>query len=144
MSSMFNMANGLLADFGENTQSFPPFRPDWEDDRLFFIVHEPFIRKISQANLTCGRINPGDALVIESEMPAEGVIFSNRFETDFLAFNAGAVAIISLANKKQPGTSLKHEKIITFQYSSSRHHLLYIPGPKPHSIGCRILHLAVI
>ena len=36
-------------------------------------------------------------LIIESLMPTNGVIFSDGVETDFLQFNAGAIATIGVA-----------------------------------------------
>jgi hypothetical protein len=33
-------------------------------------------------------------------MPEHGVIFSGGIETDYLQFNSGSVAIVSLADKK--------------------------------------------
>jgi len=39
-------------------------------------------------------------LVIESEMSEGGVIFSDGVEADFLPFNSGSIATISLAKKK--------------------------------------------
>jgi hypothetical protein len=38
--------------------------------------------------------------MIESEMPEGGVIFSDGVESDFLTFNAGAIATIGLADRK--------------------------------------------
>jgi hypothetical protein len=100
LSSLFNMANGLLAGFSRDGESIPPFQLDWEADQLVFVVREPFSSKTSAASITCGRISPQAPLTIESEMPAGGVIFSDGVESDFLAFNAGAIASIKLADKK--------------------------------------------
>jgi hypothetical protein len=63
-------------------------------------VREPFISKTSGAQLTCGYVTPSEPLVIESEMPEGGVIFSDGVESDFLAFNAGAIATIGLSKNK--------------------------------------------
>ena len=100
LSSLFNMANGLLAGFAEGGQALPPYRLDWEADQLVFVVREPFVSKTSGAAITCGQISPQSWLQLESEMPEGGVIFSDGVESDFLAFNAGAVASIGLAEKK--------------------------------------------
>jgi len=101
LSSLFNMANGMLAGFSSaETQPLPAFRLDWEADQLIFVVREPFASKTSGASLTCGRITAQEPLLIESEMPDGGVIFSDGVEADFLAFNAGATATISLAERK--------------------------------------------
>ena len=100
LSSLFNMANGILAGFSPDNEPLPPFRMEWDADQLIFIVREPFVSKTSGAIITCGQIPPNSPLQIESEMPEGGVIFSDGVEADFLAFNAGAIASIGLAEKK--------------------------------------------
>ena len=50
--------------------------------------------------MVAGWVAPGEALVVESLMPSGGVIFSDGMETDFLNFNAGAVARISAAGHR--------------------------------------------
>jgi hypothetical protein len=100
LSSLFNMANGMLAQFGGQYEALK--RPDlnWETERLLFVVREPFVSKTSQAELVCGAISPEAPLTIESHMPEGGVIFSDGVESDFLGFNAGLTATIALADKK--------------------------------------------
>jgi hypothetical protein len=72
----------------------------WESDRLWFTVREPFISKTSQANLVFGQLRAGQSLVITSQIPDYGVIFSDGVEADYLAFNSGAVATVGLAARK--------------------------------------------
>ncbi len=102
LSSMFNMANGILAGTqrGDREKNLLSSRFDWEDEKLAYVVREPFISKTSTASVVFGYINSETPLVISSEMPEGGVIFSDGVEADFLAFNSGAVATISLAKKK--------------------------------------------
>jgi len=100
LSSLFNMANGMLAGFAKDVRRLPPFRMDWEAEQLVFVVREPFVSKTTGATITCGQITPASPLYIESEMPEGGVIFSDGVEADFLAFNAGAIATVGLAEKK--------------------------------------------
>ncbi len=103
LSSMFNMANGMqvgIRPAGNKDQNPPPARIDWESEQLVFVVREPFISKTSSAKLVFGHITKGAPLVVHSEIPENGVIFSDGVESDFLAFNSGAIASISLANKK--------------------------------------------
>lgn len=40
------------------------------------------------------------ALVVESLMPMNGIIFSDGIEADFLKFNAGNIATIGIAKEK--------------------------------------------
>ena len=100
LSSMFNMANGMLAGFQHVENQVPRLRMDWEAEQLVFVVREPFISRTSAASIVCGYVTPQVPLVIHSEMPEGGVIFSDGVESDFLAFNSGAIATISLAQKK--------------------------------------------
>jgi NAD kinase len=93
LSSVFNMAMGLA---GGNLS-----RPSltWEDPRLMFVVREPFVSKTSSAQIVSGMIEPKHELILTSQMPAGGVIFSDGIEADFLAFNSGAVARIRAASQ---------------------------------------------
>ena len=101
LSSMFNMANGLAAGFGASGASpLPAPRLEWGSRQLVFVVREPFISKTSAAGLVCGAITPELPLVLESQMPESGVIFSDGVEADSLAFNAGAIATIGLAQRQ--------------------------------------------
>ena len=104
LSSLFNMANGMLTGFQDAQQRSPnhlsSLRLDWEAEQLVFVVREPFVSKTSTAAIVCGYVTAQAPLVIQSEMPEGGVIFSDGVESDFLAFNSGATARISLAQKK--------------------------------------------
>ncbi len=100
LSSMFNMANGIFANFTDDKQKLPALQLDWEAEKLVFVVREPFISKTSAAGIVCGMVSADSPLVLHSEMPEGGVIFSDGVEADFLTFNAGATATIGLAHKK--------------------------------------------
>lgn len=102
LSSMFHMAAGI-AHFatGANVGLDPArFRFDWEEPRLMFVVREPFVSRMSQAGLVAGVLSAGEELVIESHIPDQGLIFSDGIETDYLAFNSGAIARIRVAGRK--------------------------------------------
>lgn len=101
LSSTRNMAIALskLALNGQSMQ-LPPLRAAWDDPNLTFVVREPFASRSSGIDLTAGRIQAGEALVIESQMGDGGVIFSDGMEADALLFNAGTVARIQAANRK--------------------------------------------
>lgn len=103
LSSLFNMANGMYEVFSQEKHQdviLPPMRMKWEADQLAFVVREPFISKTSGADIVSGSVTVGSPLFIESEMAEGGVIFSDGIESDFLPFNSGAAATISLAKKK--------------------------------------------
>jgi hypothetical protein len=72
----------------------------WSSPFLVFAVREPFPSKTSQVNLVFDQISPGQELVITSQMPDNGIIFSDGIESDFLAFNSGFIARIGLAERQ--------------------------------------------
>jgi NAD kinase len=75
-------------------------RIPWEADYLIFAVREPFPSKATQTSLVFGRITRESPLMITSRMAQNGVIFSDGIESDYLSFNAGAVASIGVADRK--------------------------------------------
>ncbi len=72
--------------------------PQWNSQFLYYSVREPFPSKTTGANLVFGKIT--DSLQVTSQMPENGVIFSDGVEQDFLQFNSGIEAKISVAAKK--------------------------------------------
>ncbi|MGB7745873.1 MAG: sugar kinase [Verrucomicrobiia bacterium] len=71
----------------------------WDANYLCFTVREPFPSKTTQASIVFGRITSKEPLVLVSQMPEQGVIFSDGIEHDFLEFRSGTRATISLAEK---------------------------------------------
>lgn len=71
----------------------------WDADHLLFAVREPFPTKVSSTSLVFGTITQGQQLTLVSQMPENGVIFSDGIEADHLAFNSGITANISIANR---------------------------------------------
>lgn len=100
LSSIFNMASGLAGAMPDVVRNRPT-RPNlsWEDPRLIFVVREPFISKSSAATIVSGAVSPGRELVLESQMPSGGVIFSDGIESDFLEFNSGAIVRIQASKE---------------------------------------------
>ena len=76
------------------------YRFDWEADYLRFSVREPFVSRTTGATLVSGVITADQSMEIISQMPQNGVIFSDGIEEDYLAFNSGAIASIRLAEKR--------------------------------------------
>ena len=74
--------------------------PAWDIDYLYFSVREPFPSRTTKADIVFGRIKKGSQLKISSQMPENGVIFSDGIESDYLKFNSGIEATITLAEKK--------------------------------------------
>ncbi len=98
LSSVFHMATGVSRFAGQS--DIQGVRMNWDEDRLLFVVREPFVSKTSTAGIVAGEIESASSLVIESRMPTEGVIFSDGVESDRIEFNSGAVATISIAPEK--------------------------------------------
>jgi NAD kinase len=99
LSSIFNMAAGLgaLLPSALMVTQIQPIRLNWEDPRLMFVVREPFVSKRSSASIVSGMVNAGQELILESQMPGGGVIFSDGIETDYLEFNSGSIVRIRAA-----------------------------------------------
>ncbi|NIP73680.1 MAG: hypothetical protein GWO16_11915 [Gammaproteobacteria bacterium] len=75
-------------------------RFSWEADHLVYAVREPWPSKSSGTTKVYGRITPDAPLLLDSHMPGHGVIFSDGVEADYLPFNAGTRATITLADRK--------------------------------------------
>ncbi len=99
LSSIMNMSNGVYSSF-KRSNSKVNLKMKWNEDRLAFVVREPFLSKHSQISLTAGFITASQSLQLESQMPFNGVIFSDGVESDFLQFNAGCRLEITLAKQK--------------------------------------------
>lgn len=74
--------------------------PRWDQEYLYYTVREPFPAKNTGADIVFGRIEKNQSMKIVSHMPENGVIFSDGVEQDFLQFNSGTSAVVSIADKK--------------------------------------------
>lgn len=99
LSSMINMSNGILSTFTKESNELS-LNLNWEDNKLVFIVREPFQSKYSETSLTAGMITTEVKLRIESFMPSNGIVFSDGIEADFLNFNSGSIVEIGIAKQK--------------------------------------------
>lgn len=72
---------------------------NWDAAFLQFAVREPFPSIATKTDIICGRADSKSPLTIRSLMPENGVIFSDGIESDFLAFNSGSLATITIAEK---------------------------------------------
>lgn len=80
--------------------SVPESREMWNSSNLYFTVREPFPSRTTTTELVFGRIEQHEPLRIVSQMPEDGVIFSDGIESDYLEFNSGIEATIGLAEEK--------------------------------------------
>jgi NAD kinase len=76
------------------------YRFDATANELRFCVREPFVSRTSAAGIVTGRIGPEETLDITSQMPGNGVIFSDGVEADFLRFDSGTTAKVALAKRR--------------------------------------------
>ncbi|MCE9552337.1 MAG: hypothetical protein K8T91_03040 [Planctomycetes bacterium] len=97
LSSVFNMAEGINRFLGHDEAARMELK--WEDRRLVWAVREPFRSCHSEANTVAGFLDEGSELVLGSQMPTGGVIFSDGIETDFLEFNSGTIARFTVAQQ---------------------------------------------
>lgn len=72
----------------------------WDADFLHYFVREPFPSRTTGATLVAGHISAAAPMTLVSEMAEHGVIFSDGIEADFLEFNAGTRATISIAERQ--------------------------------------------
>ena len=94
------VADGVLGTPKAVQQIRNSYAFDPAAERLCFSVREPFVSRVSSAALVFGAIGRDETLEIESQMPQNGVIFSDGVESDFLRFDSGAIARIAVAEKK--------------------------------------------
>ena len=72
----------------------------WDADYLHYFVREPYPSRTTQSGLVIGRIGEGERMRVVSEMPENGVVFSDGIEADYLEFNSGTEAMIGVAEKR--------------------------------------------
>ena len=73
----------------------------WEIETISTIRCENLFQAISSAaTLVFGKVDTRAPLKLVSQMPENGVIFSDGIEADYLEFNSGMQAVISIAEKK--------------------------------------------
>ncbi len=104
--SMLAGAAGIVQNLGTEAAKqgrAPKLAPKsefaWDADYLCFTVREPFPSRTTQAGLIFGRVTTKQPLLIESQMPDHGVIFSDGIESDFLEFRSGVRALITPADR---------------------------------------------
>lgn len=73
---------------------------NWNSNILYYTVREPFPSKTTSTKLVFGQISKNRTLKVVSQMPENGVIFSDGVENDFLQFNSGIEATIGIAEKR--------------------------------------------
>lgn len=95
-----SLVTGAAAFGGEGVPPEETYRWDAEAPELRFTVREPFVSRASSAGIVHGRLGPGETLEIASTMPQGGTIFSDGVEEDYLPFDSGAIATVSVADRR--------------------------------------------
>jgi len=99
---MKSIVTGSLAVTQELGGSAPPLAPGpmpWDVPYLCFAVREPFPSVATKTTLVFGTTDVKTPMKVTSLMPEHGVIFSDGIENDFLAFNSGIEATISVSER---------------------------------------------
>jgi NAD kinase len=93
------VAEGVLSVSKQTKHLRANFRFPWDAEQLCFCVREPFTSKTSAADITFGRLDRGEVLVVTSQMPRDGIVFSDGIEADSLDFVSGGVLRVGVADK---------------------------------------------
>jgi NAD kinase len=99
MRSVFRGAHSI-ANYATDAGALAAPRLARNADELIFAVREPWPSKMTGTDIVVGEVSADQPLEIHSNMPANGVIFSDGLEWDFLEFNAGARVKIGVAPHK--------------------------------------------
>lgn len=94
------ITNSYQRDYNIGIPEEKNYRFPWDADYLTFAVREPWASKITQTDIVFGKISSSEKLIIESNMPEDGVIFSDGIEKDYIDFISGTIAEITVAEKK--------------------------------------------
>ena len=96
--SVITQAAGIAREFGG--RNFADRQHEWDDDKLLFVVREPFPSRSTQTGIVYGKLGGTDSFKILSKMSGGGVVFSDGIESDAIEFNAGTEVTIRIAPKK--------------------------------------------
>jgi NAD kinase len=101
LQSVYAGASSVITALGGHViEPINSGRLPWDTTELIYTVREPFPSKVTGTQLTFGVIDEHRPLTITSHMADNRAIFSDGIEADYLSFNSGATATISLADKK--------------------------------------------
>jgi NAD kinase len=98
LQSVFAGAAGVIEALGGTV--VPPTnggRLKWDTEHLVYSVREPFPSIATQTSIVHGAFSNQTPLHVTSQMPTNGVIFSDGVEGDYLEFNSGSELTITLA-----------------------------------------------
>ena len=99
LKSVIAGAQGVARYCGVENLGFSD-KLDKNSPLLYYTVREPYPSNSTGAELVFGKIEQNSPLSIVSNMPENGVIFSDGVEQDFLQFNSGVSAEIRVADRQ--------------------------------------------
>lgn len=99
LKSVIAGAAGIDRYCGINSSPAIPKDFTWDSESLYFTVREPYPSTSTGANIVFGKIEKNKPLTVVSQMPENGVIFSDGVEQDYLEFNSGATVKVTIADK---------------------------------------------
>ena len=98
--SVLTGAMGIAGSAGQECQALRDRGFAWDTRHLYFSVREPFPSRATQTSLVLGRVTDRQPLELVSQMPENGVIFSDGIEGDCLEFTSGMHATIQPAARQ--------------------------------------------
>ena len=101
LQSIYAGAVGVVEALGGRV--VPPAdggRLAWDSDRLVYSVREPFPSGVTATSVVHGSFTNAAPLSVRSEMPRDGVVFSDGVEADYIEFNAGTEITVGTAQQK--------------------------------------------
>jgi len=96
--SIMTQAACIAGSFGR--RDFRDELLGWGENKLIFVVREPFPSRSTQTGIIYGKITGSDTFKILSKMPGNGVVFSDGIESDAIEFNSGTEIKIQIASQK--------------------------------------------
>ena len=94
--SIAAMVAGLTREGQANRLSSLPNNTDAE---LVFVVREPFPSPTTSTSIVTGRVTPGTPLIVSSEMPAGGYLFSDGNTGQAIEWNAGSTVTLTVGDR---------------------------------------------
>ncbi len=92
------MVNGIYNYYDLNFKDVE-HSVDWGVDKMLFAVREPFLSKTTSTSLCFGEIQSDTPLEIESQMPENGIVFSDGMQSDAIQFTTGTTVKIGIAKE---------------------------------------------
>lgn len=96
--SIMAQASGIAGAFGR--ESFTGESCGWGESKLIFVVREPFPSRSTGTRIVYGKLTDKDTFRVLSQMPENGVVFSDGIESDAISFNSGTEITIQIAPQK--------------------------------------------